>query len=133
MAFLRWSEAMNGALYGERGFYRRHRPADHFRTSAQNPVFATAVAELVRRVDDALGHPDPFTVVDMAAGSGELLRRLVDLEPLDGRLRAVGVELRERPGGIPDDVEWRDTPPLRSTLKASCATPFSPRDCASDG
>lgn len=106
---------MNGALYGEQGFYRRQRPDDHFRTSAQNPVFATAVAELVRRADDALGHPDPFTVVDMAAGSGELVRRLVALEPLDGRLRAVGVELRERPDGIPEDVEWRDAPPLRST------------------
>lgn len=112
---------MTSALYGEDGFYRRQLPAVHFRTSAQNPAFAPAIAELIRRVDAALGHPDPFTVVDMAAGSGELSRRLVELEPLSGRLRAIGVELRDRPTDLPTEIGWRDSPPPRLTgLLVAC-------------
>ncbi|MEJ7704886.1 MAG: hypothetical protein WKF47_15060 [Geodermatophilaceae bacterium] len=70
-----WSTAMTGALYGEQGFYRQAPgPGAHFRTSAHvGPAFATAVAELLGRVDHALGHPPRLDLVDVGSGRGELL------------------------------------------------------------
>ena len=39
-----WSRAMRDALYGTDGFFLRHAPAEHFRTSVTaSPVFAQAV------------------------------------------------------------------------------------------
>ena len=108
---LRWSTAMSRALYGPDGFYTTQRPRRHFRTSAQSPLFAEAIAVLVRRLDDRLGHPDPFTVLDMGAGDGELLANLLSVENLSGRLRTVGVELRPRPDGLDPRIDWRDTLP----------------------
>lgn len=102
---------MHSSLYGPGGFYTRHVPAAHFRTSAQLPHFAQAIAELIRRVDTALEHPDTFTVVDVGAGSGELLNSIVSVEPLGGRLAAVAVELRERPTGLTGPIQWRAEPP----------------------
>src|SRR5437763_1035970 len=54
-----WREAMDDALYGADGFYRRSgAPAAHFRTAAHaSPLWADAVAELAGRVDEALGEP----------------------------------------------------------------------------
>ena len=84
---------MEEALYGSAdvdGFYRHARPADHFRTSVTaGPLFASALRRLADRVDDALGHPDPFDVVDLGTGGGELLAGLADLPP---RWRLTGVE-----------------------------------------
>ena len=81
---------MEDALYGDSGFYRHARPADHFRTSVTaGPLFAAALRRLAGRVDDALGHPDPFDVVDLGTGGGELLAGLADLPP---RWRLTGVE-----------------------------------------
>ena len=99
-----WSEAWEDALYGPAGFFRRERPLDHFRTNAAVPLFATAVRRLAGLVDDALGHPDPFDLVDLGAGRGELLAGLPDVpgrwrltlimgQPRGGRKRDV------RPGG----------------------------------
>ena len=66
-----WSEAMQDALYGVDGFFLRTSPAEHFRTSVTaSPVFAQAVRRLAGLVDDALGRPDPFDVVDVGAGRG---------------------------------------------------------------
>src|SRR5688500_11292807 len=77
-----WSEAMQDALYGADGFFLRNAPAGHFRTSVTaSPVFATAVRRLAGQVDDALGRPDPFDVVDVGAGRGELLSALPDVPP----------------------------------------------------
>lgn len=73
---------MEDALYGAAGFYRHARPGEHFRTSVTaGPLFATAVRRLAERVDDALGRPDPFDVVDLGAGGGELLAGWSDLPP----------------------------------------------------
>jgi SAM-dependent MidA family methyltransferase len=58
--------AWDRALYGPDGFYRRERPAAHFRTSVHaSPLFGQAVARLAR----AIGADE---VVDIGAGSGEL-------------------------------------------------------------
>lgn len=78
--FRPWREAMTEALYGPDGFYARNQPAGHFRTSVTaGPLFATAVRRLAGLVDDALGHPDPFDVVDLGAGGGGLLTALPDV------------------------------------------------------
>ena len=68
---------MRKALYGPEGFYTAVSsggPAAHFRTSAHvSTVFAGSLSRLVARVDEALGRPDPFELVDVGAGRGELL------------------------------------------------------------
>ncbi|WP_232265547.1 SAM-dependent methyltransferase [Streptomyces pactum] len=70
-----WRAATEAALYGPDGFFRRPEgPAGHFRTSVHaSPRYAEAVAELLRRVDAALGHPGELALVDIGAGRGELL------------------------------------------------------------
>jgi SAM-dependent MidA family methyltransferase len=90
MTWRPWSEAMEEALYGDSGFYRHARPADHFRTSVTaGPLFALAVRRLAGLVDEALGRPDPFDVVDLGAGGGELLAALPDVPT---RWRLAGVD-----------------------------------------
>jgi SAM-dependent MidA family methyltransferase len=109
--FERWSAAMQRALYGPEGFYRRELPGHHFATSAQTPAFATAIASLVHEVDERLGRPETFTVVDVGAGNGDLLFHLSEL--LDDRAALVAVDLRPRPAHLPERIEWRQDPPER--------------------
>jgi SAM-dependent MidA family methyltransferase len=95
-----WREATERALYGEHGFFRRSEspPSQHFRTSVHaSPVFAEAVRCLAR--DAGL-----TTVVDVGAGGGELLAALHALDP---SLDLVGVDLADRPAGLPADVAWQ--------------------------
>ncbi|TGA91604.1 hypothetical protein E4099_28155, partial [Streptomyces palmae] len=70
-----WRTATEQALYGPGGFFRRPEgPAGHFRTSVHASArYAEAVAELLRRVDTALGRPAELALVDIGAGRGELL------------------------------------------------------------
>jgi SAM-dependent MidA family methyltransferase len=101
-------------LYGPRGFYRHQQPEAHFRTSvAASPLFASAVARLVDRVDQALGRPDPLDVVDVGAGDGSLLAAVHDAidDGRRSRWRLQAVELRPRPEGLPGEVRWGDEPP----------------------
>lgn len=83
-----WAVAWRRALYGPSGFFVQQRPLDHFRTSVAVPLFSDAVRRLARRVDRLLGCPDPFDVVDLGAGGGELLGRWADVPPR-WRLHAV--------------------------------------------
>lgn len=108
-----WRTAMEQALYGPRGFYRRPGagPAGHFRTSAHNPVFAEAVGRLLLRVDERLGAPERLDFVDMAAGRGELAAGVVqwlaaEAPGVAARLRTVAVDLGPRPEGLAEAVEW---------------------------
>lgn len=107
-----WRQAWSTALYGPDGFFLRERPTDHFRTSvAASPVFAAAVRRLAGLVDDALGRPDPFDVVDVGAGRGELLSALPDVPP---RWRLTGVDLAPDPG---TPFAWsREIPPVEGLL-----------------
>lgn len=121
-----WSTAMTGALYGEQGFYRQAPgPGAHFRTSAHvGPAFATAVAELLGRVDHALGHPPRLDLVDVGSGRGELLVEVARLAasglPLAPRLRLHGVELAGRPPGLPAAIGWStEIPPVTGVLLAN--------------
>src|SRR4051794_14753413 len=101
---------MERALYGPGGFYTRgERPAAHFRTSVHaSRRFAQAVARLVAEMDEALGHPARFDLVDVGAGSGELLAEIAPAAGLAGRLRPIAVEVAPRPAGLTQAVEWRE-------------------------
>ena len=117
MTWRTWQQAAQEALYGDNGFYLRGAPADHFRTSVSaGPLFATAIRRLAGRVDDALGHPDPFDVVDVGTGDGRLL---ADLPDVPSRWRLTGVDLNGRFAATVPDVtgllvanEWLDNVPL---------------------
>jgi SAM-dependent MidA family methyltransferase len=117
VGFRPWREAMQEALYGPAGFYVRDLPASHFRTSVTaGPLFATAVRRLAGLVDEALGRPEPFGLVDLGAGGGELLAALPDV-PARWRLTAVDVSGRwaaDRTGfdGLLLANEWLDNIPL---------------------
>jgi SAM-dependent MidA family methyltransferase len=94
------------ALFGPDGFYTTQCPAAHFRTSCLvDTTVAQAVATLARRVGaDA--------VVDVGAGSGELLTALHRVAPA---LRLTAVELRPRPAGLPRAIDWLRQLPQRLT------------------
>jgi SAM-dependent MidA family methyltransferase len=104
---------MERALYGPDGFYARgERPAAHFRTSVHaSRRFALAMARLITDVDSALGHPARFDLVDVGAGSGELLAEILPMAGLSGRLRPIAVEVAPPPAGLPASIEWRDSLP----------------------
>jgi SAM-dependent MidA family methyltransferase len=108
--WLSWKAATERALFAEGGFYRSELPAAHFRTSVPaSPLFAEALATLVRAVDEALDRPAALDVVEMGAGNGELLTRLVELVP--DRVRATAVEVRSRPANLPEGIGWSPKPP----------------------
>jgi SAM-dependent MidA family methyltransferase len=111
-----WSEAWEEALYGPAGFFLREVPLEHFRTNAAVPLFASAVRRLAGLVDLALGCPDPFDVVDLGAGRGELLAALSDV-PARWRLTSVDLAPGMRPDvpvveGLLLANEWLDSVPL---------------------
>jgi len=109
-----WRSAWERALYGPDGFFLREAPRDHFRTAATSPVFAAAVRRLAGLVDEALGRPDPFDVVDLGAGRAELLQALPGVP---ARWRLTAVERAPDPG-LPG-VRWRrDVPAVRGLLLA---------------
>jgi SAM-dependent MidA family methyltransferase len=137
-AWLPWRTAMERALYGPAGFFVRERPADHFRTSvhvsehssdhSSDPgpgrgadpgadhgveLFAGAVAELLLRVDTALGHPADLAFVDMGAGRAELSLGLLRVlpAPVRARLRLYAVERAAPPPGLDPRVRWTAVPP----------------------
>lgn len=97
---------MQTALYGPAGFYRRpDGPAAHFRTSVSaSPLFAQALVRLAVEVYDELGRPSTFTIVDVGAGRGELLRQLADLVPESFSL--TGVDVVPRPDHLPGNIRW---------------------------
>ncbi|MFC6083401.1 SAM-dependent methyltransferase [Sphaerisporangium aureirubrum] len=104
-----WREAMEGALYGARGFYLRERPRGHFRTSVSaSEVFAGAVLRLLGGVDAALGRPAVLDLVDMGSGDGTLVTQVLrGAEPgLAGRLRVTAVDLAAPPPGLDAAVRW---------------------------
>lgn len=91
-----WRVAMADALYGPAGFYRRTTAAAHFRTSVHaGPLFAAAIGRLARDVDDRLGRPDPYDVVDVGADDGRLLAAIAEQAPPRWRLTAVEVTTGE--------------------------------------
>jgi SAM-dependent MidA family methyltransferase len=72
-------------------------------------LFAGALARLVERVDQALGRPERFDLVDVGAGRGELLVTIRAILPdeLRKRARLTAVELAPRPNGLDPAIAWR--------------------------
>ncbi|WP_377269972.1 SAM-dependent methyltransferase [Peterkaempfera sp. SMS 1(5)a] len=122
MTWTGWRAAMQHALYGDGGFYRRPEgPAGHFRTSVHaSPRFADAVARLLAQVDAELGRPPELALVDVGAGRGELLQGVLtavrrDYQAVADRLRPYGVEVAGRPPGLAAEVVWCTEPPAGVT------------------
>lgn len=116
--WLTWRAATERALYGEDGFYLRERPSGHFRTSVSaSAAFADAVVALLEEVDAELGGPDVLDLVDVGAGEGMLVTRvLAAAKPaLRDRLRVTAVDLSPRPEGLPARVAWRRSVPVGIT------------------
>ncbi|WP_079063769.1 SAM-dependent methyltransferase [Streptomyces sp. NRRL F-4489] len=117
-----WRDAAEQALYGPNGFYTRPGgpgPAGHFRTSVHaSPLYAGAVATLLRRVDAALGHPDELALVDVGAGRGELLTGVLAALPEEvaARVRPYAVERAPRPQGLDPRIDWRAALPAPDSL-----------------
>lgn len=111
-----WRTATFESLYGPDGFYRRPEgPIGHFRTSVSaSPAFAEAVRRLAEHVDASLGRPDPFDIVDVGAGRGQLLSVLSVGAPARWRLSAV--ELADRPRELPAEVRWHHCVPALTGL-----------------
>ena len=131
-----WSEAWEDSLYGDDGFFVRERPGDHFRTNVAVPLFALVVRRLAEDLDAALGFPDPFDVVDVGCGRGELLAALGEV-PARWRLRGVelsGDWLREVPPltGLLLANEWLDSVPL-DVVEDGCLVLVSPDGTESRG
>ncbi|MEV6108953.1 SAM-dependent methyltransferase [Streptomyces sp. NPDC051940] len=104
-----WRTAAQDALYGPEGFYRRSGPgpAGHFRTSVHvSPLYARAVAELLRQVALGLGGPPEVDFVDVGAGRGELVSAVLSLYDGPGRVRPYAVEMADRPGGLDPRIGW---------------------------
>ncbi|MBC6458853.1 SAM-dependent methyltransferase [Actinomadura sp. HBU206391] len=110
---------MQGALYGEEGFYRRgERPTAHFRTSVHASTrFAGALARLLTEIDASLGHPPRVDLVDVGAGCGRLpLQIMAAVTPgLAARIVPTAVEVAPRPDELPAGVAWRAEPPAEIT------------------
>jgi SAM-dependent MidA family methyltransferase len=148
MGAIGWRSAMGEALYGDAGFFVAPDvgPAGHFRTSVHaSPLFAGALFRLIGQIDEALGRPDRFDVVDVGAGRGELLqalRAVADFAAFEAdargtrsfvdRVRWVGVEVAPRPAALPGDIEWRRDVPdgLVGLLVATEWLDNVPIDCA---
>jgi SAM-dependent MidA family methyltransferase len=105
-----WREAMDRALYGDGGFYAAPgAPATAFRTAAHaSPLWSASIHRLAARVDEGLGSPVDFAVVDIGAGGGELLAGLAGSAP--ARWSLVGVDVAPRPPQLPDRVQWQREP-----------------------
>lgn len=70
---------------------------DFYTSSDVHPVLGQALANQARQIDALLGHPDPFTVVEMGPGKGLLARDFLNAmaqgqDSITTRLRYVLVE-----------------------------------------
>jgi SAM-dependent MidA family methyltransferase len=109
---------MDLALYGPNGFYTRGgsagRRGDFITSPEVGPLFGAVLARHLDAEWKRIGHPDPFTVVDVGAGPGTLARSILAADPeCAAATRYVAVELsaaqRER---HPDGIESSDRMPV---------------------
>jgi len=99
-----WSSAWSRSQFGEGGFYRTHRAEQEFTTSVHvdrqlAQVLATRIEGERQRSSDR-----DFAVIDIGAGDGTLLRQLHNLLP--SGITYVGVDMREPPQQLTNDVTW---------------------------
>ena len=70
---------------------------DYYTSFDVHPLLAGALARQIGQIDDRLGHPDPFTIVEMGPGKGLLARDLLTAcdrhnPSLAARLRYILIE-----------------------------------------
>lgn len=115
---LPFADVMNLALYHpEHGYYgpgprRIGRSGDFYTAVSVGPLYGRLLAELARKVGDALGRPPDFTIIEQAAHDGQLAEdilahtdaayRIVEPNP---RYQAVQ---RRRLAAHGDRVRWVD-------------------------
>lgn len=113
-----WSIAWSRSATGPDGFWRRETPVAHFTTST-GTVLARAMVRLLGEVDARLGFPATVDVMDVGAGEGRLLeemRALLDGTDLGSRARLTGIDVRERPSDLPEDIAWGVADATRDSL-----------------
>ena len=94
---VRFDVAIEQLLYGEGGFFTAGggagRGADFLTSPEVGPLFGAVVARALDSEWVRLGRPDPFVVVEAAAGRGALVRAVLDAAPAcTAALRYVCVE-----------------------------------------
>jgi len=82
---VRFDVAVDALLYGDEGFFSRGSGAgraEDFLTSPEvGPLFGAVVARALDAEWERLGRPDPFVVIEAAAGRGALARSVLDASP----------------------------------------------------
>lgn len=117
---------MSEALYGEGGFFSsptlRSEKAGDFLTSPEvSPLFGETLAEFVRREKVRIG--EPFELIEVAAGSGSLLRPLLAAQPVPARVVEASPAARTALTGLlgPDRVleTVEEVGPVRGVVLAN--------------
>jgi SAM-dependent MidA family methyltransferase len=109
---LPWSLAWESASSGPHGFYRRDtgRAEDHFATNvSDDTATARRILDIAGdRIERLLAETGSVSITDVGAGDGQLLRQLAALVPTSWteRLYWRGVDLRSRPGDLPEGTIW---------------------------
>lgn len=99
-----WAQAWRSASTGPRGFYRTHKAEDEFRTSIHvDSSVADTLAAFVHAACQQSA-PAEFAVIDVGSGSGQLLADLAKCLPPG--CSYVGIDIRPRPTGLPEPIEW---------------------------
>lgn len=79
---LTFAEFMRAALYDAGGYYTTRTPqgfaGDYLTAPETTPLFGATLSRLASAVWSGLGKPDDFEIVDIGAGTGALLRDLVE-------------------------------------------------------
>ena len=94
---VRFDVAVEELLYGEEGFFTggggAGRRADFLTSPEVGLLFGAVVARALDAEWERLGRPDPFVVLEAAAGRGALCRAVLDASPVClGALRYVCIE-----------------------------------------
>ena len=86
-----FAEFMDGALYGDGGYYthpRRISPispgGDYFTSPSSHPAFGALIAVQLRDFGELLDQPDVFDAVELGSGDGTLARDVADYARLLG-------------------------------------------------
>ena len=101
-----WPIAWHDAHLGPQGFYRTNTPARHFATEAQEGPLVEALAIVIEQVAGRLPLADPIDIVDIGAGSGEMLTSLLAALRDESRFHFTAIDVRPRPIGLPDRIDW---------------------------
>ncbi|MCU1373370.1 MAG: hypothetical protein JWO68_656 [Actinomycetia bacterium] len=82
---VRFDAAVEALLYGDGGFFASGggagRRADFLTSPEVGPLFGAVVANALDAEWERLGRPDPFVVLEAAAGRGALARAVLDAGP----------------------------------------------------